>query len=306
MKNNDLIKGFTMTDVEEKNSEIRRLILAKKLYVHGCSHASAKDEVSRMLAIHHFDNAVEIILKCVATKCDVVSSSRQELRFKDLWNELVQPYVNLPLKDQMFSLHDLRNLIQHQGDIPSMEAVIKYRGYVEDFFNKVYSEIFNVSYEKLYLSLLIENEKLRGQVLEAEASFEREEFKRCIELCDDAFISATFEEADIFGSAGMLTGYWGASEELKGIFSKDYSEKYKEKDFYELAKELSKAILQLGQAATGMQFLDECRMDFLKHRRIIETLEDLPNKELKDSAEFSLNFVTNLILKWQEEGMFRK
>ncbi|MBF8303207.1 MAG: hypothetical protein HW396_1488 [Candidatus Dadabacteria bacterium] len=49
-------------------SEIRRLVLAKKLYLHGCGHASAKDEVSRMLAIHNFDNAVEIVLKCVATK----------------------------------------------------------------------------------------------------------------------------------------------------------------------------------------------------------------------------------------------
>lgn len=295
-----------MTDVEEKNSEIIRLILAKKLYAHGCSHASAKDEVSRMLAIHHFDNSVEIVLKCVATKYELVSASRQEYKFKDLWNELVQPYVNLPLKDQMFSLHDLRNLIQHQGDIPSIEAVIKYRGYVEDFFHKVYSEIFNVSYEELYLSRLIDNVKLKRQVLDAEAAFERKKFKRCIELCDTAFISAIFEEADIFGSAGMLTGYWGAADELKGIFSENYSEKYKEKDFYELARELSKAILQLGQAATGMQFLDEYRMDFLKHRRIIETLEDSPNKKFKDSAEFSLNFVTNLILKWQEEGMFRK
>lgn len=293
-------------DMEEKKIlEIRRLVLAKKLYLHGCGHASAKDEVSRMLAIHHFDNAIEIVLKCVATNCGGVSSSRQEHRFKDLWNEIVQQGMDLPLKDQAFSLHDLRNLIQHQGDIPSVEAVIKYKGYVEDFFKKVCSEIFNVPYEKLYLSQLIKNEKLREQVLEAEAAFEKGEFKQCIELCDEALTSASFEEADIFRTAGMLTGYSGASEEFKEVINKDYPEKYKEKEFYELAKELSKAILQLGLAATGMQFLDEYRMDFLKHSQIIETLEDLTGKELKDSAEFSLNFVTNLILKWQEEGMFK-
>ncbi|MGH7802020.1 MAG: hypothetical protein ACREOW_15565 [Thermodesulfobacteriota bacterium] len=287
-------------------SEIRRLVLAKKLYLHGCSHASAKDEVSRVLAIHHFDNAVEIVLKCVATKCGAVSSSKQEYRFKDLWDKLVQSDANLPLKDQMFSLHDLRNLVQHQGDIPSMESTIKYKGYVEDFFKKVCSEIFNVPYERLYLSQLIEHTKLREQVLEAETAFEKVEFKRCIELCDDALISATFEEADIFYTAGMLTGYWGASEELKKVTCKDYPEEYKEKDFYWLARDLSEAILQLGQAVTGMQFLDEYRMDFLKHRQIIETLEDLSDNELKDSAEFSFNFVTDLILKWQAEGIFRR
>ncbi len=36
------------------SSEIRRLILAKGVYSHGCKHAMNKDDVSRLLAIHHF------------------------------------------------------------------------------------------------------------------------------------------------------------------------------------------------------------------------------------------------------------
>jgi len=83
----------------------------------------------------------------------------------------------------------------------------------------------------------------------------------------------------------------------------DYLEKYKEKDYHELAKELRGAILQWGQATTGMQFLDEYRMAFLKHREIVEMLENLSDEEIKDNAKFSLNFVTSLILKWQEEGL---
>src|SRR4030066_40493 len=75
-------------------------------------------------------------LRCRATKSGVVSSSKREYKFKDLWNEVVKRGVNLSLKDQVFSLHDLRNLVQHQGDIPPMEAIIKYKGYVEDFFTK--------------------------------------------------------------------------------------------------------------------------------------------------------------------------
>jgi hypothetical protein len=75
------------------------------------------------------------------------------------------------------------------------------------------------------------------------------------------------------------------------------------KDYYELARELRGAVLQWGQATTGMQFLDEYRMAFLRHRQIVETLESLSDEEIKDNAEFSLNFVTDLILKWQEEGL---
>jgi hypothetical protein len=283
---------------EKRNLEIRRLVLAKMLYLHGCTHASRKDDVSRMLAIHHFDNAVEMVLKCVATKGDTRSNKKQP-SFEDL----LQEKKDLPLKDEMRGLHKIRNAVQHHGDIPSMESVSKYRGYAEDFFKKVGREIFGVSYEELFLSELIVNENLRKLVFKAEEALGREEFKLCIELCDDALMAATFEEADLFRAAGMLTEYWGASEELKMVLSQDYLEKYTGTDHFELARELRGAILQWGQATTGMQFLDEYRMDFLKHRQIVKNLEDLSDEELKDNAESSLNFVTSLILKWQEEGL---
>lgn len=283
---------------EKRNSEIRILVLAKMLYLHGCTHVSRKDTVSRMLAIHHFDNAVEMVLRCAATKRGIKSGKKQ-LYFEDFLQEIAE----VPLKEQMRGLHRVRNAVQHQGDVPSMESVIKYRGYAEDFFREVCGEIFSVPYEELFLSQLIENENLRQQLLKAEEVFGKEEYKTCIELCDGALMSATFDEADIFLNAGLLTGYWGASEELRTVLKQDYLEKYRGKDCFELAKELRGAILQWGQATTGMQFLDEYRMDFLKHRRSVAALNDLPDEELKERAEFSLNFVTSLILKWQGEGL---
>lgn len=283
---------------EKQNSEIRILALAKMLYLHGCTHVSRKDTVSRMLAIHHFDNAVEMVLRCAATKRGIKSGKKQ-LYFEDFLLEIAE----VPLKEQMRGLHRVRNAVQHQGDVPSMESVIKYRGYAEDFFRAVCGEIFSMPYEELFLSQLIENENLRQQLLKAEEVFGKEEYKTCIELCDEALMSATFDEADIFLNAGLLTGYWGASEELRTVLKQDYLEKYRGKDYFELARELRGAILQWGQATTGMQFLDEYRMDFLKHRRNVEDLNDLPDEELKERAEFSLNFVTSLILKWQEEGL---
>ena len=275
-------------------------MLAKMLYLHGCTHASRKDSVSRMLAIHHFDNAIEMVLRCAAT-AQGSKSGKKQLYFEDLLEEVDE----MPLKGQLRGLHRVRNAVQHQGDIPSMESVIKYRGYTEDFFAEVCRGMFGVPYEELFVSQLIENGKLRQQLLQAEEAFGKEEYKRCVELCDEALMSATFDEADIFLNAGLLTGYWGASDELRIVLKQDSLEKYKGKDYFELARELYSAILQLGQTTTGMQFLDEYRMDFLKHRRIVEALEDLPDEELKEKAEFSLNFVTSLILKWQEEGLVR-
>ncbi len=291
-------------------TEISRLVLAKKLYLHGCSHASNKDEISRMLAIHNFDNAVELVLKCIATNYDIQTKKKSlDFRFKDLWNEINQDedYKKknemLPLMEHMFSLHDLRNGIQHHGNIPSFEDVIKYKGYSEDFFRKVAEDIFHIPYDTLYLSELIENNELREKVFEAEKSLEKGEYKKCIELCEEAVIAATFDIGDIFSKAGLLTGYWGASDELKELIRENYAEKYKGTSHYEFAKEVSKAFLQICQAATSMQFLEEYRMDFIRHRGRIENLSEIPEDELRDHAQRSLDFVTDIILRWQEEGI---
>lgn len=283
-----------------KNNLIKRLVLAKKIYLHGCSHAFNKDLVSRMLAIHNFDNAVEIILKCVAEK-EKIKPKGKYYNFGDLLKGLKKyPYF----KTQIEGLHAQRNLIQHQGDMPDIEVVLKYKNYTEDFFKEICKKEFNILYEELYLSSLIENEDLKKKVLKAEKAFEREQYKECIRLCDDAVIAATFDVGDIFYKAGILTSYWGVDEEFRRVINENYSEKYKETNLYDLAKDLSKAILQGFTASTVMQFLEEYKMDFLSHRRRIENLRILPEGELKNHAQSSLSFIINIILKWQEEGIF--
>lgn len=289
----------------QKNSEITRLVLAKKLYLHGCAHANLKDQVSRMLAVHHFDNAVEMILRGLARKFSAINSSRRDLGFKELWGEIEKRGITLPLKEEMFALRDHRNIVQHQGDPPSIDTVLKYSVYTEDFFKKVSEIVFHVRYEDLFLSALVANDVLREKLSEAQAALENEEYFRCIKLSDGALISAS-DQADVFHTAGALTSYWGASEEFKKVISSDYAKRYKEKEVNNLAKDVRGAIVQLAQASTAMQFLDEYRANFLRHRRIIETLEHLSNEELKNAAEFSLDFAINLILKWQEEGMFKE
>ena len=119
----------------ESNLEIRQLVLAKSLYLHGCGHASCKDSVSRMLAIHHFENAVEIVLKCVAAKQGITPEKKYFY-----FEELLDKVSDLPLKEQVRGLHYVRNIVQHQGDIPSVESVIKYQGY-RAWFSSYFIEV---------------------------------------------------------------------------------------------------------------------------------------------------------------------
>lgn len=284
----------------KRDSEIRQLVLAKSLYLHGCSHAARKDIVSRMVAIHNFDNVIEMVLKCVAGKRNIPPEGHKYFTFP----KLLEKIGEVPLKRQVNRLHDVRNMVQHQGEIPSVESVVKYKGYTEDFLKEVCRREFRIVYEKLCLSELIENRRLRATLRKAERAFERRDFKRCIVLCGDSLITATFDEADLFYKAGRLITFWGAGEELRMLLQGDYLQKYEGKDYYDLAKELRGAILQWGQAATTMQFLGEYRVDFLKYVRLTETADKLTEEECKEGAEFCLSFASSLILKWQEEGVF--
>ena len=280
---------------------IRRLVLAKSIFLHGCTHAKEADEISRMLAIHHFDNAVEITLKCVASQQGIAPDKRV---FD--FEELLRKIPNLPLKDQIRGLHESRNTVQHQGDIPSSETVTKYKGYTEDFLRNSIQNNFGVSLDDLSLVSLIRSPKLRRLVQEAESSFgnrKREGYLKTIELCDKALIEAVFRVGDIFSKAGMLTGYFTTTEFEKVIDDK-YAEQYRGKEeFYRFVKDISKAMVELGSASTGMQFLGEHRTKFLRFRQIVSSIGETSSRGLKDKAWFSLDFVTSLILKWQEDGV---
>lgn len=295
----------------DPNSETRRLVLVRKLYLRGCNAASTDDTVSRLLAIHHFDNAVEIALKCIATEYGILDSARHEYRFKDLWNE-IQGTVkekedwNLPLKQQIFSLHDLRNVAQHQGEVPSSESVKRHMGFVERFLQEVCDEIFGIPLDELYFSQLIEHPKLKEKIQNAEDAFEEGLYEKCMRRVDDALIVAVFGISDIMGRAGRLTGHWGVDGAFERVIDDEYSDSY-EGDLAKVTEDMSNAIQQLGQATTAMQFLDEYRTDFLQLRRRIDILnegEDL--EDPREAARESLNFVTELILKWQSEGLFNR
>ena len=284
--------------------ELRKLALAKYIFLHGCSHVNNRDEISRMLAIHHFDFAVEMVLKAIALKHNIIMSSKQDPRFKDLWNQLTQIGIKLPLKNEMFALHDERNLVQHSGIIPSFEAVTRFEASTERFLKDVIEDEFNISFDELSFSQLIANDRLRKLVEKAEKLFAAGKYKDCILACDEALIEAVFNAGDIFGKAGMLAGYFSMpGNEFIRIINEDYAEKYRDKDFYTPIKDLSRAIVQLARAATTMQFLDEYRVKFIKFRSMVENLEQIPEVKLEKEARSALNFVTGLILKWQEEGV---
>jgi len=288
--------------------ETRKLTLVKSIFLHGCDHSYREDPISRMLAVHHFDFAIEMMLKCIAEELSL-SMRRKNNKYPDfpalideIEKKLSKVGYHLP-RDKLLCVRSLRNSIQHEGRIPSKEDVILCKEYTREFLERTVSDIFHISWDKISLSLLIKNKKLRKIMKNAEKFLEEGNYREAIEACGDALQEAVFDEGRIFRKAGQLTHFFGAREEFKKVISEEYAEKHRNSELCELVRDLSRTILQLAQASTGMQFFEGFRGRFLQFVELMYEIEKIPPDQLEKYAIFSYGFVLDLILKWQEEGI---
>jgi len=157
----------------------KRLVYVKALYVHGQEHARSEAEFDRMIALHHFDNAVELLLKCVATNENVHFGKLPNVTFTDLWSKveskLSERGISLPKRTEMQQLHELRGNIQHWGVASlSLDAVNRFQLYSGDFIQLTLKEVFSIEFEKLSLSLLIRDGKIRDLLARAELALAKD------------------------------------------------------------------------------------------------------------------------------------
>lgn len=220
---------------------LRRLLFSKRLFSHGVQHSNKNTELDRFLAIHNFDNSIELFLKIVATQEGIIKTDKKDWMLKDLWGEINTKLkqniagFELPLKDQIFTLHETRNLAQHQGDPPSFETVVKYQGYTKDFLIRCFKDVFKIDFDKIFASSLVENIKIKDALIESEKYIEEKKFKGSIELSAKAFAYLRRNEsANLFShSLGMFTLRGVLDEHSQIRFSSSHSSDSSERKFNE-------------------------------------------------------------------------
>lgn len=175
----------------------KRLIYVKKLYIHAHEHIPMGTEFDRMIALHHFDNAVELLLKCTATKFNIPFKNHF-VNFPDLW-EAVNAKSSLSKKTEMFQLHDLRSDVQHWGVAPfSTEIIERFDVYVLDFINEVLTKVFNIKFDELFLASLVEDPTLKKLLIKSESMLEKGDYLNCMRYSDAAFTQALWQKEKEF------------------------------------------------------------------------------------------------------------
>jgi len=188
-------KGAFMMQIDRMT--MRRLLYVKRLLMHAQEHMSDNAEFDRMVAVLHFDNAIELLLKCVAASYDI-SFRTAHVTFPTLWSKVDKEYEEkhgskLPRKTEIFHLHGLRSDVQHWGTPFSLEMVREFDECTQDFVEKILNFVFGLKYDELFLSCLVKDEKLRTLLIDAERYYADSKWKEAIAKLSVAFLFAKKE-----------------------------------------------------------------------------------------------------------------
>jgi len=177
-----------------------KLLYTKRLFTHGYEHMMYDTEFDRMIAIHNFDNAIEILLKSVASKYNIHFKRPLYITFPKLWSEVNSKYKShtgkaLPKQTEVFQLHEDRSDVQHWGISHfTLEVCNRYAVYTLDFIKTILKDIFDLDYDDLYSASFVKDDKIRGLLIDAEKAIKGEKFEECIKLTSIAFAYAKHEE----------------------------------------------------------------------------------------------------------------
>jgi len=182
--------------MEIDNVTRRRLVYVKRLHMHAQEHILHGTEFDRMIAVHHFDNAIELLLKCVANEYEISLGDPLRLTFYDLWSKVSKEYKQrlsseLPKKTEIFQLHRIRSDVQHWGTSPfSLEFIEDLNEYTQDLIPTILTSVFGLEYNELFLSSLVKDARIRTLLTDAERYFTNEKWKEAIAKVSVAFALA--------------------------------------------------------------------------------------------------------------------
>lgn len=194
---------------------MKRLLYTKKLLLAAEEHKHFGTELDRVFSILLCDNAIEMLLKTIATEKGINLDKNGET-FRSLWTKIDRKITpKLPLTSDIFNLREERNLVQHQGAIPSQPNVDRHLNYARSFIEQVVSQQFNKNFDEIYLSDLIEVQEFRDKLKEIEHLLETGNFnevpKRSIE-----FFILMLEKSEVFKH-----WYWPSIDPIHGLSWED-------------------------------------------------------------------------------------
>ncbi|TDR14626.1 helix-hairpin-helix protein [Marinicella litoralis] len=286
--------------ITPSHNTLNLLVRAKLLLENALAKASNPSGVDSLIAMLGFDNVIEFSLRIISDHVEYETVTGKIFAETELGqmagdiNRLLKDndLGNLPQLANIKLLRKVRNLIQHGGLDPGND-LDRFSKVTKTFFDKMLKKFFGMTADKLAISSLI-NDKVVGEFLhDAENQIENSEYLEAIVSCRDAFDNALFQRnkynrhridavpavVELAKSSGLLKHYFESTEKSINLL-KFGVDSVKYDHFQEILLHIPH---ELTADKSGNQVLQR--------------------KWSLNDAQFCYSFVSNQILKWENESI---
>lgn len=282
---------------------MRRLVIMKQIFSQGKDHRRKYTQMGYMLACHHYDLSIEMLLRMICTDLNIKLKLKED-GFWHIW-ELVNTEVQkkfkngLPLMHEIEALRNTRNSIQHAGTIPSDLDVERFEGYTRTFLEDTIKKVFSINFEQVKLSELIDDTILKVYLDEAENLLSENNFEEAIKK-----LSVAFEIGKTKSLGNIYEDDW--SRILRPFAFDDIEKILGRRAIRDLVEAFEKTEKMLNMLALRLDYEDY--LNFKKKSfEVVWYIGESKPKAIgitsepitKENADFCYNFVLNSFITWK-------
>ena len=163
---------------------MRRLTIVKYL------HTQAREQERKGgplagLALLPFHDAVELFLQVAAETHHL--TLRKSVDFIQYWTEFSNADRPLRYQQQMRRFNNARVEVKHRGTLPSQPDVEGFRATVTNFLVETTPELFQIEFDSISLSSLVQSDDVRSTLQAAETAAQADQFGEALEQAAKAF-----------------------------------------------------------------------------------------------------------------------
>lgn len=291
---------------EKAQAAFRKLLLAKQLYFHGLEHSNNVGMLDKMIAVHDFHNAVEIVLKAIILHFDIRPENQLNINFVTMINEInkhktfKEKNIVLPYQREVTNLNQYRNFVQHHGFEPESSNIDEFRVITKHFLIDVYQDYFDKSFDDLSAVDIVDDYILRELLRISLVSITESKFGKSVILSTIAFKWASRAISDFLPVNKILSTFFRVPYECKIEHLDEILKRLEEKvdDNLYLTALLSSGVKLVDykwfQSIAPIVNFVESGSPYVHWRAL------LPDE---DKARWLHNFIVNTIIHWQTIGL---
>jgi hypothetical protein len=301
---------------DKEKVTFRRLLLSKELYLHGLGHSNSSSSLDKMIAIHNFHNALEICLRAILLSYEIRIEKHLNIDFESMLNEIdsfdqfKNNNIKLPYRQEIRNLNQLRNMVQHHAMEPESSTMDDWKVFTRRFLIKVFKTYFDLSFDKVSSAQFIEEEGLKGLILLSYELQKRNNLLQAMISAKLAFIYTLFSVRKFMPDDGFNNDFFAVSNiesALRELPQRIASKT--EEAIRKIYQKIDESKLYSIIISSGVSFVDYKNFERLTPH-IDLTLDgsyivqiDKNHNSDTETVSWVINFVEQIIIKWQLNGM---